>query len=655
MKKRILGTIFIVIMLGLLIIQPAVMAQSTEYEEVNVSYIRIPYGTGIDTDGDGIIDNFEEDGVEYGTEEINFSKILTSEWNKDFTYYDTTISNDVGVGVEVAGIHEQVWEIFSTANESITPTASCYTHDKVEIKAVSDVLNVVTFYMQLEPDVIMTGAQEYWYRSPLAWEDSIYKSTAHESFPINVPEHYLNIYDEDNVLIWTSPQPSKFEGNPYPRAIEDNSTENTTFKRIYYKIMMPIRPDVRYRFEEYVKTIDDNPVNSVKLYMANLQDIALDEEKDTFIFKQSPYSRLIPVECSWGAIFTVGIGMSGTEKVIFSSQVGGKKPTIDTSTIPLTGTDVIGDVQSITIILPLRTTKAIDMKVQTTVVSDGDTWVSDWITYEDITGTAILNMDISDPDNSEPNDYTFKFEIQNFNTGIGDAMTYVMFPQEGTFHILYNNTGEENNVEINFFAPLIELVEYNAPSASEEHVGAKDPNYLLGSLLMLIGGFLMVAALLIPGVTAVVMASGVIFGSISFFSGLYVAFPEQTQEFITVIKSGLARIFRGVYEGINELTGGLLDVIIQVIETVVNLGSWVLHNAGLILLAIIDIIYFITAFIVWWLTAKFLGIMTAIRKGEIDQAARQIVRVEGSLRKRTRQIIRPIKKTRKGVARIVRR
>lgn len=643
MKKSMITSIFVMTLLLLLIIQPVVFAQSTEYETITASWIRIPYGTGTDTDGDGVIDNWGELGVEYGTEEMNFTKVLIDGWYDGFTFYGSTVLNKRDFGVQVAGIHEQLWMIESSSNESITPTAACYTHNNTETKGVSDVLNVATFYVKLGADTIMTGAQEFWYRSPLAWEDDVYEETAHVSKPIMIPEHYLNIYDEDNVLVWASPEPSVFEGNPYPRNIADNSTDGTTFERLYYKITMAMRPGIKYRFEEYVKTIDDNPVNSVKLYMSRFQDIANDGYTDTIIFKQSPYSRLIPVECSWGALFTIGLGLSGTEKPIYSGPGGSEKPIISTTT-PIVGTDAIGDVDSIRIIIPLRTTKALEIDVRVTVETTAGSWTSGWKNYEDIVGTAILDFEITDPGPAVKNEYTFEIRIENFNTGAGHALTYVMYEAPGVFHIVENNGGQENSVEYCFFAPLIEIEEYAAAPGGEEHIGSTDPNFLVGSLLQLLGGLLIAAALFIPGLNAIVMASGVVLGTVTFFTGLYIAFPEETVAFLDAIRSGLLRVGRIIYEGINEITGGLLDVLVQVVETVVNLGSWVLHNAGLILLAIVDIIYFITAFIVWWLTAKFLSIMTSIRRGDIEKAGRTIVQVESVVRRRIRQVTRPVKK-----------
>jgi len=651
-KCRMVGAVFIIAMLTLLIIQPAVLAD--EIVETKVSYYRIPYGTGTDTDGDGIIDNWGETDVEFGTVNMSDLKPLTDGWNNNFQYFGTSIINRNDYGYSVTGYHEELWEIESSSNESVNPTASCYTHDETEIKDVSNVLGVASFYVKLSANDLLSGAQEFWYRSPLCWDDTVFAVKAHESEPVSIPEHYLNIYNEDNELVWASPEPSKFVGSPYPRNESDDSTEGYPYERIYYKISFPFRPNVKYRFEEYVKTIDDNPVNSLKLFMARMQDVGNDGYTTTYIFRGSPYTRLIPEEVSWSMLITMGLGLAGTEKVIFS---GSEKPRLDFRNYVFVGTELSGgdEVEGITIIFPLRTTKPLDLKVRATTWAGVSEWQSDWILYEDVVGIAILDMDVTDPNKLIPTRYTFEIIIDNFDEGSGDAMTYTMYPGEPeAFHIVYNNDGIEDNAEICFFSPMIEVKEHIAAPGTG-YQGTEDDGNLLGFLglmgiILIVAGVIALKFLVTVKVGVVAIATG-----IALISAATVGSWVLTGDPFYWITVGLARIARTVYDGINEITGGLLDVIVKVVETIVHTGELVLRNAGAILAAILDIIYFLTAFIVWWLTAKFLAIMTSIRKGEIDQAGRQIVRVEGALKKRTRQIRRPIKRTRKRVTRMVKR
>jgi hypothetical protein len=649
MKKRILGTIFIVITLGLLIIQPAVYAEG-EITETRIKEYRIPWGAGIDENNDGIIDGLDESQVEYGNVTANYSHSLVNDWFKDWTIPGTTTLDKPRDGVQVAGFYEELWDIESSKNMSVSPTTICYDKELGlpnfgSYEIVTDVLNVVTFYTSIPAGVIMTGAQEIWYRSPLAWDNDTYSFISG-----NLPNHYLNIYDEDNNLVYAQNPPANYG------LAKDDSVDGTDYYRVYYRLRMPFDSDTKYRFEEYVKTIDDNPINSVKLFMARAQDIGQNELTDTYIFRNSTAARKIPVECSYGFLFTMGKGIAGTENVIFSGNAsGGANPTID---LPWTEYGTIDDVGSITFIFPLRTTKPIDIRISGLVDCEGGTGTNAFgpIDFNGLTGTAILTFNINDPGIAHKNRYRIQIEILNFATASGDAMTYMMYPGDQWHILTAQNSIDGEQIYIDY-AAYFELVENPTPEETENS-GVNEIAFLIG-IGLLLTGIVFLSYIFPPATHVAILVGTKIIGTAMAVAGVGLtifSFTGQSLEkFPEWFKQNLLRGAKQVWDGISRIVGGILDIVIKVIETVVNAGEWVLRNAGAILAAILDIIYFITAFIVWWLTAKFLGIMTAIRKGEIDQAARQIVRVEGSLRKRTRQIRRPIKKTRKGAARIVKR
>jgi len=151
--------------------------------------------------------------------------------------------------------------------------------------------------MKLTPKDVMNGAQEIWYRSPLVWNDT---DNTYE-------KHYLNVYNSDNELVYAS-QEEGYESLEPKFAYDGTEIDGVGGQRVYYKMNFNFRTEERYRFEEYVTVEDDNPINSVKLYMARGQDVGLDGLTDTYVFKGTDHSRRIPIESSWSAVFTVGIG-----------------------------------------------------------------------------------------------------------------------------------------------------------------------------------------------------------------------------------------------------------------------------------------------------------------------------------------------------------
>ena len=458
--KRIIFCAIVLVMLSTAIMYPVIAEELTE-SDAEIVYYNIPWGNGIDDDNDGIVDDYDEPDVENGTRDFNASNTVIDTWYHNFIY-----PSELEDGVKVSAYIDEIFELSSNDNISISPTQQCYQVNLSYIysnfssyQIVNNVLNVVTFYVNMSSGDIMNGAQEIWYRSPLVWNDNDNQYTA----------HYLNIYDNNNNLVYASPEYEYSE--PKPKFVSDNSSlDGVGGTRVYYKLNMNFRSGVRYRFEEYVKIQNNDPINTVKLYMARSQDIANDGETNTFIFKGTPYARRIPIEASWSAIFVIGIGRAGTEKLVESSSDYDlvHQPTIYTQKIY--GDSSVLNTGSVTLIFPIRTTMPLNISISFRVWSGSN--FQNWVSPADpnvgvlrnVTGTIIVSLNITDPNASAPNVYQFAFTILNFDVD-GEAMTYTMYPEVGSLHMIGYGAPYENYT-VNHFAVHIELVNEKSASAS---------------------------------------------------------------------------------------------------------------------------------------------------------------------------------------------
>lgn len=629
---------FMVLVISLMVmgaLSPALSAQTATYETFEYGTYRLMYGNGVDDDGDGIIDNVGEDDVTFGTESVNASTYVTGGWATTFEGIGTeSFTLDKGV---IASAHaEALWEIKSSNNASVAPTASCYYtslipatslgYTYVDYATQTNVLPVVSFTIQPSSTDIMNGCQEFWYRSPLAWDESIFITSG------NVPYHYLNIYRvSDDELIYASPDIGK--GTPSEKLMADNSTGSSGYKRVYYKIDCPIYSDTKYRFEEYVKTIGDQPVNSVKIWVCNLQDIMGDGLTDLYVFKGTSQARALPTECSFGIIFTCGIGPLGTENPVYG-RVGGTYQRINAQPV-MGGTE--DGVDFIRIVFPMRTTIATQVKVGVYVVQDGD--LNDFeeehfTTIEDATGTVIVEFNITDP-GSGANIYYPYFEFRDV-TGADNVVVYNMYPSDGATHVIQNQKGIAGNTEyVNNFAVQYEIYEStNAKSTADTSEGTVDWVYFLLGIAVWAVGFLitMVSYMLVPILGPLVWA-GVAVGSAIGLTGTMMAIHAleggHIEDFITWLETGAIRVLRAIYDGINWITGGLLDVIVGIIKAIIHLGELALYYGALILEAVWNIIWFVAFVIVLWLTAKFLGVLTDVAEMRYGSALREMQSIAG--------------------------
>ena len=653
MKKtcRICLSITIVMLLALLCAHPAIAEEYADevYEtEVRMNEYSLAWGNGIDDDGDGVIDNWGEADVEEGTVTVDPDNTTTDTWYGNFTY-----PNPLEDGVAFDAYIDEIMEIYSNTNISLTPSQTCYYTNTSygytnfsSYDTVSNVINVATFYVNLSPGDVMNGAQEIWYRSPLVWND---EDNGYE-------EHYLNVYNEDNVLVYasplhTSPSGSRIYSEPQPKFVTDDSAiDGIGGERVYYKMNFNFRTEKRYRFEEYVTTEDDNPINSVKLYMARAQDIGRDGETNTYVFKGTDYARKIPMECSWSAICTIGIGRAGTEGVVFGDD--GTNQTIYTSKIQ--GDPESTDVKSATFIFPLRTTKALDVCIGVRTWSGGSS--TSWSTIGPLdeydsnihgaTGTLIFSTNISDPDPSEPNEYQLFFTFRNLNDG--DAMLYTMYPEEGALHTTSDWNGH-TNTSVKHFATHVEIVgesgSYVSGSQEERTQNTPDLAELLVGIGLIIAGIVLTAFVVTAEVGIPLMAAGVACGIASIGTGSLMAFHSFSdsaglENFPTWLSDGVIRAGKTVIEGVSHVAGALWDVTVQTMERIVEIGKAVLYYAAAILLPIADIIWFLAFLLVVWFWAKFLNIMKYIALADLEGAT-------GAVKATTQSIRRPISRIRR--------
>lgn len=614
--KRVIFSGFCVLLFMLLVTQP-VWAEEAFEPVTTIRYYTIPYGNGRDDNHDGVIDDFSEADVINGTFNVSRGNTVMETWYENFTY-----PGPLENGVMMGAYYDQIFSVNSNDNISITPSQSCYITNTTYVvsnftnyTSVSDVVNVVTFYVNISSEHIMNGAQEIWYRSPLVWN-----STEND-----YEKHYLNIYNSDNVLVYASPEDDNSEPKPKyvvdDSALDDSDGNPVGGERVYYKMCMNFRSEERYRFEEYVSIVDDNPINDVQLYMSRGQDIGDDGEDDTYVFKGTGYARRIPIECSWSTIFTIGIGRAGTEKLILSNESYSLtyRPTIYTHRFQ--GDPSINNVGSATFIFPIRTTMPLNISISYRVWSGSDfqNWLSpadpDTGVIRNATGTLVFDINISDPNATAPNIYQFAFTILNFNVS-NHAMTYTMYYEAGTTHLIDYGVGSDN-CSINHFATHIEVSNEEAGALPAEQSHTPDTLEILFGIGELFIGFLV--TLICPPIHFVLWAYGMPSGLDLVFDGInhvVHGWTGATIDSSNIFREGLMRAYQAIVEGVDAIAGAAAALGAWIYERLLEAMPVVIG----ILTAIYEFAWFFAFLIIVWMWARFLTIMKYIAQGNIEKA-----------------------------------
>lgn len=626
---------------------PAV-AQDIYNTEVRSGVYTIPWGNGLDDNGDGVIDDWDEPDVQNGTKEIDPDNTTGRTFYTNFTYpYQRP------EGVMFDAYIDEIYEIYSNENISMTPNQSCYFTNTSAAAAnyssydtVENVLNVCTYYMNLTPGDVMNGAQEIWYRSPLVWNDT---DNEYET-------HYLNVYNQDNVLVYASKEYEDSSVQP-KFAYDGSELDGIGGQRVYYKMHFNFRTEKKYRFEEYVEIADDNPINSVKLYMARGQDVGQDDLTDTYVFKGKDNARKIPIEASWSMVCTVGIGRAGTEGIIF----GHSDPTVNETlfTSRFAGDPDIDETKSATFIMPFRMTKKIHMAVAVRVWSGGD--VSGWQTpgtmdannahIANVTGTVIFSMNISDPNASAPNEYQLFFTFRNLDED--NAVLYTMYPSAGGIHTVQKWNGVPTEEEARHFATHTELAGESGSNLATGSDTSNTPDYatLLLGIGLVVAGIILTAFVVTAGVGVPLIVAGVATGAtIAFIGGKAIIAGlegDSITEFANNLANGIIRAGKGVIEGVASVAGGLYQFAVQGWEFLKDLGSAAMYWGGLILDAVAEVIWLIAFLVVIWIWSRFLDIMKQITLGNPEGALRSIATTATAGTRATKRVTRPIKRTAK--------
>lgn len=620
--KKLGRFMFVVLVFFLLVLSNfvvTVVALDDDYgTEYRVSYYEIPYGNGIDDDHDGVIDNIGEPDVVFGEKNVTKDDRVITTWYDNFSF-----PSPREYGVEIGGAFDRLYEISINAVDpasSASPLYNCYTvtsmNGSLNYTSKTNTLNMVSFYMCLNPEGLMNGASEIWYRSAIVWDANLYTG------------YYLNIFDYAGHLIYATAENSLIT-TPFPYIVHDQSG----YDRIYQKMNINFRTDTRYYFREYISTRDNIPINKFSCFFADFGDIGRDNETDTYVFQGTPYTNKMSRECSWSMIPVIGIGASGVEIPIWSDTAFNSTycPEILTSKI-IGGTSEM-DVSAANFTVPCRMSKTLNITifVKTWSGTNESAWL-EGISF-DAAGTLIFTTLVSDPDPTQPNIYQLKIRINNLNTTTDDdVFLFRVFPSAGNICGVNYNT---SYIDVYHFAFHYELRgETNTPSQS-----SSSPNYLMiarGVLLVALGLVLIaftwwtgvgggVGLYSIGyGVAGIGMATSAVIGY-TILGGLIIwggtsavitgLFPSGTGPAQNLIRALLSFI-----EGLIALGQAVWNVILQVVEAIKWFINAIMTWGGDILWALAEIIYFIAFVIVLSLWGIFLSTMRYVAVGDAEGA-----------------------------------
>ena len=627
---RALLNIAVVAMFLLLAVHPILAEEEvykTSYSWVEYS---IPWGNGMDDDGDGIIDNLNETDVRYGDRNISADNSTFNSWSTTFTHPTT-----IGEGVVFDAAYDSIVEIWTNENTSVAPTEDCWYStmetnpggypDENMLLVESNTINVCSFYINLSAGDLMNGVQEFWYRSPLVWNDPTNPYTV----------HFLNIYDSNNALIYASPKdttvpdPETYE-NPSPKYVTDGSSMGGLGgERVYYRLNFPFLTGQIYRFEEHVKTLGDVPINSVQLYMAPLQDIARDGETDTYVFLGSDYARKVPIECAWNALFTYGLGPAGTKGIVYTNSSLGSQ-SVDIISQWFDGVPSVLNTNTLIISIPIRTSEPMNISVIVVTRSGADMQATTILSNVTVTGTIQFGFDPVDPNGVAANRYCIMIKIWNWGDYADKehAFTYGMHrtSAEKMHWVRYHMDDGTKLMQVKHFAMDVEILDEDTATygaATDDSIGWL--GYLVGIGLLIVGIILSFVffqpwigvPLALLGVATIVMTMT---SGDAAFPNLLSGFGETINSVIEGIIAGTLRVVGWIVEGLKMLVGGLANVVVGFWEAVVELGSSLIYYGGIIFEAIAEIIWFAAAMCVMWFWAKFLEMMKWVTLGRPEKA-----------------------------------
>ena len=638
---------FVFLMFVCLLCKP-VLADTTTYQ---VTEYRIPWGNGVDDNNDGVIDDMDELDVQFGNVSVNVTdNLITDTWNMTYDgHWGHTF--DMRDGVKISGLHEELWLIQSSYNSSmqslVTDTCKYYDNELLPLQDKTYMMPAIQFYVNVSPSDIMTGCQDFWYRSPLAWNFTLYEEEGPGSNK-DTPHWMLNIYDDDDNLVYVSSDWSNNSNGMVNHYRKDASVQGTDYYRLYSRIQMNFRTEEKYRFVEYIQTENNDAINNIAIFMCRAQDIADDELTATYLFPGKQGARMIPVECSWGMLCTTGIGNAGTEVLIESFQnVSHAAPSI----IPQNITGTENDVDAVTIIIPMRTSMPQNVTIYFECKS-GATENDVTKNYYGATGTIVVTFNITDGDAGEINWYYMQITFGSMRKHEGEFLTYYQNPSiksnEAEHHTLTNYEGQGSVHSVRHFAMHIEVIEHTSRAVYGDGDNSPDEDmFLLGTGIFALGLFL-TSTVILAEVGIPLMVAGTIVGSLAMLYGgmmtIYSFSGDGTiSGFHDWFGSQLPRAGQELIEGITTLWGGLQDVFVRVVEAIVNVGEILFEHGADILSAFVDIIYLLTFFAVIWVTQRFLAILTALADNKPEDAFKQVIKLEGGIKQVTGRVLQPRK------------
>ena len=620
--RRIFPGIVAFLLIGM-IISPYVFAQELEETETTVIYYRVPYGNGIDDNGDGVIDDLNETDVKYGNIPVNTTTNVFDTWVDSFSFryeedgFSTWENYTLIKGVKVGAYFEALACVM--INTSISPIYKCYVADPNPYtmsyyKEKTGVIPLVKYYVNISSGVIMNGAQEMWYRSPIRWDNTKFKEYVEydaDGKKIVYPHHYLNVYDSQGNLIFATP-----EGyNIHSLVFED---------RVYTYLNCNFRSGETYTFIEYVEPVDGNPINSFELYFAPTQDIANDNQTETIVYPNTSYSKITDIECSWSMVFQVGLGLAGTEKIVINEP--GFISRIYTQAIK----GSVNNANQVTITMPFRTTTPVEVHMWLWVKSGNSTYVSDMHKIENVTGTIIHQFNFTDPNPDLPNYYSLEISIHT-NSNDTEYCTYLMIPDPDVTHEVIHR-GDSPNIVCGFAVYFEINNETYVPIPESGDYSVHWLDALVGVTLIFYGFYTDLILMPISFITFHYFGKTV--GSWWINQGF------KLLKIKTTAKEFYEGISKGYLRGANPfnplawlrwLTENLWDLILTIAEKLKKLGEAIAYYGGIVMKAISEVIYFIAFLLVIYLWYKFLHWMRLIALARWQELAAEIEGMKGNI------------------------
>jgi hypothetical protein len=242
-----------------------------------------------------------------------------------FTWPKTwTDGREVPPGVKMAALLENEAILDASGNVSVTAGTldePYFSTDQGVFRASEPSIHMLNYSVLLQPKLIMNGASELHWRSPIAWDPTTYRHA------------YLNILDEAGHVVaaarYCPTGDASCVGSVSGVTVNPASDGLVDHGRLYYHLGMMLHSGQRYFVNEWVTLASGSATNMARVWIAQGQDIGMDgltafrflpDTMGESVFNYQTTNTTMGMEAAWSALFYIGLSAGGAIDIAYASN-----------------------------------------------------------------------------------------------------------------------------------------------------------------------------------------------------------------------------------------------------------------------------------------------------------------------------------------------